>query len=74
MRYLKGFGRFWFDFVVGEDWRIAAGVVGALGAGGLALRAGLFSDSLLTVLIAAAIVAVALISVVGAGYRGANRS
>jgi len=62
---VKAFGRFWFDFVVGEDWRIAAGVVGALGLGALALRAQLFSDALLTVLVAGAIVAVVLVSVVG---------
>jgi hypothetical protein len=31
---VRGFGRFWFDFVVGDDWRIAAGigVLVALGA------------------------------------------
>jgi hypothetical protein len=73
MRYLKGFGRFWFDFVVGEDWRIAAGVVVTLGAGALALRAELFSDSLLAVLIAAAIVGVVLVSVVGTGYASRTR-
>jgi len=28
---LRAFGRFWYDFVVGDDWRIAAGVVAALG-------------------------------------------
>ena len=32
MRYLRGFGRFWWDFVIGDDWRIAAGVAIALGA------------------------------------------
>jgi hypothetical protein len=64
---VKAFGRFWFDFVVGEDWRIAAGVVAALGLGALALRAELFSDSLLTVLVGAAIVGVAVASLVG--YR-----
>jgi hypothetical protein len=26
------FGRFWYDFVIGDDWTIAAGVVAALGA------------------------------------------
>jgi hypothetical protein len=26
-RAIVGFGRFWYDFVVGDDWRIAAGVV-----------------------------------------------
>jgi hypothetical protein len=73
IRYLKAFGRFWYDFVVGEDWRIAAGVVVTLAAGALALRAELFSDSLLAVLVATAIVSVVVVSVVGAGYRSANR-
>jgi hypothetical protein len=73
MRYLKGFGRFWFDFVVGEDWRIAAGVVAALCLGALALRARLVSDSLLAVLVAAAIVLVVVLSLLGAGYRSATR-
>ena len=27
---LKAFGVFWYDFVVGDDWRIAAGVAAAL--------------------------------------------
>ena len=27
--------RFWWDFIVGDDWRVAAGVVCALGAVGL---------------------------------------
>ena len=27
---LKAFGAFWYDFVVGDDWRIAAGVVAML--------------------------------------------
>jgi tryptophan-rich sensory protein len=28
---LKAFGAFWYDFVVGDDWRVAAGVAIALG-------------------------------------------
>jgi hypothetical protein len=27
MKYLKQFGLFWYHFVIGDDWRIAAGVV-----------------------------------------------
>jgi hypothetical protein len=27
VRHLKAFGRFWYDFIVGDDWRIAAAVV-----------------------------------------------
>jgi hypothetical protein len=30
MRYLKSFLLFWYDFIVGDDWVIAAGVVIAL--------------------------------------------
>ena len=30
MRYLAAFGRFWWDFLVGDDWTIAAGVLVAL--------------------------------------------
>ena len=31
MRLLVAFGRFWWDFVVGDDWLTAAGVVVAIG-------------------------------------------
>jgi hypothetical protein len=31
VRRIKAFGRFWWDFVVGDDWRAAAGVVIAIG-------------------------------------------
>ncbi|HSY15172.1 MAG TPA: hypothetical protein VK816_04225 [Jatrophihabitantaceae bacterium] len=27
---IRAFGAFWYDFVVGDDWRVAAGVVVAL--------------------------------------------
>jgi hypothetical protein len=30
MRALKSFGAFWYDFVIGDDWRVAALVVAAL--------------------------------------------
>jgi hypothetical protein len=29
---VRGFGAFWWDFVVGDDWLLAAGVVLALAA------------------------------------------
>jgi hypothetical protein len=31
MKYVVSFGRFWWDFVVGDDWRVAAIVVVAIG-------------------------------------------
>ena len=30
MRFLRSFGAFWYDFVVGDDWQVAAIVVVAL--------------------------------------------
>jgi hypothetical protein len=29
--YLRSFARFWWDFIVGDDWRVAAGLALALG-------------------------------------------
>ena len=31
MSALRSFGRFWWDFVVGDDWLVAAGIGAALG-------------------------------------------
>lgn len=31
MSRLRTFGRFWWDFVVGDDWRVAVGLALALG-------------------------------------------
>jgi hypothetical protein len=30
MRFLRSFALFWWDFIVGDDWRVAAGIVCAL--------------------------------------------
>jgi hypothetical protein len=35
MNRLSAFGRFWWDFVVGEDRRVAAGIVLAVGVSAL---------------------------------------
>jgi hypothetical protein len=36
-RWLRSFGAFWWEFIVGDEWRVAVGVVGALaGTAGLA--------------------------------------
>jgi hypothetical protein len=31
VKYVVAFGRFWWDFIVGDDWTVAAGVALALG-------------------------------------------
>ena len=32
MKYLRSFARFWWDFIVGDDWRVAVGLAVALAA------------------------------------------
>ena len=63
MRFLRGFGRFWFDFVVGDDWRIALGVVLVLGLGALFVAIDVVGTNVLMPLLAAAIVAVVAASI-----------
>jgi hypothetical protein len=41
MSYLRSFGRFWWNFIVGDDWRVAAGVAFALGVASLFTRGGI---------------------------------
>ena len=38
MTYLKHFLLFWYDFIVGDDWMIAAGVVLALAVSAVLAR------------------------------------
>ncbi|WP_214103586.1 hypothetical protein [Acrocarpospora catenulata] len=49
MRFLKGFARFWYDFIIGDDWKIAFAVLAALGLTGLALMTDLLSGTVLVV-------------------------
>jgi hypothetical protein len=41
VRYLRSFCRFWWNFIVGDDWRVAAGVAVALGATSLLTQDGI---------------------------------
>lgn len=50
MKFLKAFGRFWYDFIIGDDWKIAAAVVLALLVTLVAMATGLLGDTVLTVL------------------------
>ena len=41
MRPLRSFALFWWDFIVGDDWRVAAGIVCALALTAAAAHYGL---------------------------------
>jgi hypothetical protein len=47
MRYIIRFAGFWYDFIVGDDWTIAAAVVVALLVTWLLVRAGVSAPWLL---------------------------
>ena len=69
MRFVKQFGRFWYDFIVGDDWRLAVGVVVALAAGYLAAHHGVNAWWLMPVAVAALLG----VSVTRAARRTVNR-
>ncbi len=53
MNRLESLGRFIWDFVVGDDWRIAVGVVLALGATALVAQTSIAAWWILPVAVAA---------------------
>jgi hypothetical protein len=44
MSLLRGFARFWYDFVIGDDWKIAAAVAAVLLAGAVLVAAATLPD------------------------------
>jgi hypothetical protein len=50
--YVRAFGNFWWNFIVGDDWRVAAGVAVALGLTSLLTHRGINAWWLLPLAIA----------------------
>ena len=50
MKFLKSFGQFWYDFIIGDDWKIAVAVVLALVVLFAVMKADVLGDAALTVL------------------------
>jgi hypothetical protein len=49
MQYIAKFARFWYQFIIGDDWKIAIAVLVALLTGGALLAAGTSNAVLLPV-------------------------
>lgn len=62
MKFLKSFGQFWYDFIIGDDWKIAVAVLVSLVLLFAAMTAKLLGDAGLTLLGGALIVAAFSIS------------
>jgi hypothetical protein len=73
VRFVKGFARFWWDFIVGDDWRIAAGVVSVLAAGAVLVAETAVPDWLVAVLAATGIVVVAIGTIASSALQARRR-
>lgn len=71
MRVLRGVGRFVYDFVIGDDWKIAAGVIGALLVGALLLVADVPSE--VTAVVTAGLIGVAFTAAMVVDVRRSRR-
>ena len=56
MNFTRRFLAFWYDFIVGDDWVVAAGVVVLLAATGALVRANLNTGAWLTMPLGVALV------------------
>ena len=66
MTYVKNFLLFWYDFIVGDDWMIAAGVVIALALSAALARRGLNAWWIMLVTV--------IVMLVGSLWRETRRS
>ncbi|MGA2330964.1 MAG: hypothetical protein ABSG75_04320 [Syntrophales bacterium] len=62
MKYVLGFFRFWYDFIIGDSWQTAAGVAGIFGCGAWLAHAQIFPGELLAPIVGVGIVSVAVLS------------
>ncbi|MCW2940079.1 MAG: hypothetical protein JWN00_3064 [Actinomycetia bacterium] len=53
MTWIRSFAMFWYDFIVGDDWRVAVGVVAGLAATAALVHAGVNAWWLLPVVVIA---------------------
>lgn len=57
MNAIRAFGRFWYDFIIGDDWKIPLAVVIALAVVAVLMTVTDLSDAVLTTLGAVLVVA-----------------
>ena len=62
MKVVRGFFRFWYDFFIGDDWRIAFTVVVGLTIGGVLVARETISDQAIAVLFLVGLITALLVS------------
>jgi hypothetical protein len=73
MRHVAAFGRFWWDFVVGDDWRIAAAVLAALAVGAILVARANLSDTAVSLLTGFGILGLVGVTILGGAVVAARR-
>ena len=71
MRYLAAFGRFWWDFIVGDEWRFAVIVGVAAGVGALAAAGQWAGGGMIAVALAAWVMLAVATVILRSGRRRA---
>jgi len=74
LRIVIGFFRFWYDFIIGDAWEIAAGVAAVLVTGILLLRANALPETILPYLIGGVLIVVVGLSVLHEYWKKARVS
>ena len=69
IRAVRTFAAFWFDFVVGDDWRIAAGVVGLVTAAAVIVHLAVVRAGIVAAGVALAVVVLVLAAIVSDARR-----
>jgi hypothetical protein len=64
LRALRGFASFWYDFIVGDDWRIAAGVALLLAAGAALVHEAVVRTDVIAIVLPVLIVGLVAASIV----------
>jgi hypothetical protein len=62
MKFIRGFAQFWYDFVIGDDWKIAVAVVLTLACGTVVLIAVSPNERLFTACMGLALMAAFVIA------------
>ncbi len=62
MKYVLGFFRFWYDFIIGDSWQTAAGIAGTFACGAWLARLQILPGELLTPIVGVGIMSVAVLS------------
>lgn len=70
MTLLRSFARFWYDFLVGDDWTIACEVVGVLGVGAVIVRLVDYNAHVLTAGLALVVMGLFAVSLLRGARRG----